>query len=192
MTDNINEMSKEEIRTYLKNKRENIHDAERAVLSKKLYDNFFSNVAIKEGSVVAGFCPIKGEVDIIPVMQELEKRGYTCVMPRMIDKDTPLEFVEWHDGIDMVEDNYKIPAPNSDKTHIPDAIIATFVAFDENMDRIGFGAGMYDKTIAAIQKQSHPVFMIGVGYEFQKVDNIPTEGTDIGMDMVITDEDVYI
>lgn len=192
MSDNINEMSKEEIRDYLRTKRAEIHEAERAVLSKKLYDNFFNNVVIKEGSVVAGFCPIKGEVDIIPVMQELERRGYICVMPRMIDKNTPLEFVEWHDGIEMVEDNYKIPTPKSDVTHTPDVIIATFVAFDENMDRIGFGAGMYDKTIADIQTKEHPVFMVGVGYEFQKVDNIPTEGTDIGMDMVVTDEDVYI
>ena len=192
MSDNVNRMSKEEIRCLYLKRRENVLEQDKQELARKFYDNFFNNVTISEGSVVSGFFPIKGEIDIIPVMKELKKRGYICVMPRMIDKNTPLEFIEWYDGIEMTVDNYNIPVPVGGKKYIPDVVLTTFLVFDENRDRIGYGAGMYDRTIADIKEKNRPVFMIGVGYEFQKIDSIPTLDTDIVMDMVVTDENVYI
>jgi len=186
-------MYKKELRKTFLDKRQKMHEAEKKVADKKFYDNFFNNVVIKEKSVIAGFSPINSEIDVIPVMQELERRGHICVMPRTIDLNTPLEFIEWHDGIEMIKGRFNILEPNNNNKYIPDVILSPFVAFDENRDRIGYGEGMYDKTLAHIHKINHPIFLVGVGYELQKVaEGIPTEGTDIAMDMVITEEEVYI
>lgn len=59
------------------------------------------------------------------------------------------------------------------------------VAFDRKGNRLGRGKGFYDRLLA-----SSKATKVGVGYEFQLFDSIPTEPHDVAMDMVITQKTV--
>lgn len=69
-----------------------------------------------------------------------------------------------------------------------DLFFIPLVAFDEACHRIGRGLGCYDRALASRQKNA---VLIGLAYEFQKVDRIIPKSWDIAMDKIITEENIY-
>ena len=60
------------------------------------------------------------------------------------------------------------------------------VAFDENLNRVGYGGGYYDRFL-----DKHPdLNIIAVGYELQLCESIPTEPTDYRPHMLITEKKI--
>lgn len=79
---------------------------------------------------------------------------------------------------------FHIEEPSGDNLADPDdieLIIVPAVAFDSKGNRLGRGKGFYDRLLAATKATK-----IGVGYDFQLFDALPTEGHDVPMDIVIT------
>ncbi|MFD2114832.1 5-formyltetrahydrofolate cyclo-ligase [Paenibacillus yanchengensis] len=73
---------------------------------------------------------------------------------------------------------------------IPDVIIVPGVAFDRQGGRLGYGAGYYDRWIAA-NGQKHKPVIIGAAFEQQLVSHIPMEEHDFPMDMLVTEYKLY-
>ena len=70
-----------------------------------------------------------------------------------------------------------------------DLIIVPGVVFDQNLSRIGYGKGFYDNFLSSIKKS---VLKVGVCYDFQLYDNIPTSKNDIKMDLIVTEKRTVI
>ncbi len=68
-----------------------------------------------------------------------------------------------------------------------DMVIVPGVAFDLKKNRLGYGAGYYDRFLKNIKENCYKV---GVGFEFQIVDEICTDDNDIKLDMIITEKRV--
>lgn len=68
-----------------------------------------------------------------------------------------------------------------------DAIIVPLLAFDHNLNRIGFGGGWYDRFLAT---QTDAV-KIGLAFDVQRTDQLPIEDHDVPLDMVITETTIY-
>jgi 5-formyltetrahydrofolate cyclo-ligase len=60
------------------------------------------------------------------------------------------------------------------------------VAFDKERNRMGRGRGFYDRLLKTV-----PAMKVGVGFSFQMVEKVPTEGFDVKMDKVITTDNIY-
>ncbi len=60
-------------------------------------------------------------------------------------------------------------------------IIVPAVAYDRRGNRLGRGKGFYDRLLSSAKATK-----IGIGYEFQLVDELPTESHDVPVDYVIT------
>lgn len=75
-------------------------------------------------------------------------------------------------------------APVPDGTF--DVIIVPLLAFDERLHRIGYGGGWYDRFLS----KQPLAMMIGLGYDFQKVNELPIEEHDIALDMIITESGI--
>ena len=78
---------------------------------------------------------------------------------------------------------------------ILDLIIVPAVAFDYSKNRIGFGGGYYDTFLSKVifnkqanRKNRNKPLIIGVCYDFQLVDFIPSEDHDVKMDCIITEK----
>ena len=66
-----------------------------------------------------------------------------------------------------------------------DIIIVPGVAFDRKRNRMGRGRGFYDRLL----KSTPNAYKVGVGFDFQLVDNVPVEPFDVAMDRVIIEGD---
>ncbi len=67
-----------------------------------------------------------------------------------------------------------------------DVIVVPGLAFDRTGNRIGFGAGYYDRFLSLT-----PAIRIGLAFDFQLVDRLPADPRDISMDLVVTESDIH-
>ena len=84
--------------------------------------------------------------------------------------------------------NYGIPEPFQIKKVYPNILLVPLVGFDDNLNRIGYGGGFYDKYIAKHKKK---LLVIGLAFHFQKVSQIPYEKFDQKLDLIITNKKVF-
>jgi 5,10-methenyltetrahydrofolate synthetase len=118
-------------------------------------------------------------------MSSLRDRGATCLLPVVIQKNWPLVFRSWQQGDPLERGFFNIPVPVRREEHTPEIVIAPVVGFDSDCYRLGFGGGYFDRTLAALG--SRPL-VIGIGYEFQRIESIQPQAHDIPMDLIITDQ----
>jgi 5-formyltetrahydrofolate cyclo-ligase len=82
--------------------------------------------------------------------------------------------VEWHDGLPFAGSAF-------------DVIIVPMLGFDEELHRIGYGGGYYDRFLATQPTAKK----IGVCFEAGKLEQIPVEPHDIPLDIIITEKHTY-
>ena len=87
----------------------------------------------------------------------------------------------------MTINKYGIPEPISNKVKYPDILLVPVVAYDKNLNRIGYGGGFYDRYIKKIKKNKK-IITIGLAYSFQKVKKIPINEYDIKLDFIVTEK----
>lgn len=145
---------------------------------------------VPPGSIVAGYVPFRGEVDIVPAMQSLAGHGHSLCLPVIEAADMPLYFRRWRpdEALEMGRYGIAIPPPGA-PVFRPDVLLVPFVAFDRRGHRLGYGAGYYDRTITRLREEKQ-VLAIGVGYASQEVAAIPNSLLDERLDLVVTDKDV--
>ena len=136
--------------------------------------------------VVGGYYPYNYEVDVIKILEELEKQKYEISLPK-IKKNSQMDFFCWSIKDPLSINKFGIPEPTSDKMVIPSILLVPLLAFDKNLNRIGYGGGFYDRYIKKIKKIKK-VITIGLAYSFQKVSKVPTNQYDIKLDFIITEK----
>jgi len=136
---------------------------------------------------LSGYWPYKGEVDLRPLMERLQRRGWVTALPSVVARRTPLEFLQWTVGMEMDTGPYDIPMPRERRLVQPDVVIAPLVAFDRNNYRLGYGSGYFDITLASLQP---PPQAIGIGFERSRLDTIYPLATDIPFNLIVTEAGV--
>ncbi len=149
----------------------------------------------KSAKEVLIYWPIKGELDVRPLINELWDRGSTVLMPRC-RPDAPGEM---DIACAVCEDEltpgpFSIMEPDSDKCPpvdmcCPDLSIIPGVCFDRRGYRLGFGGGYYDRLLST--EGMGDTLTIGLGYTFQLVDELPIEPWDMAVDVVCTEEELW-
>jgi 5-formyltetrahydrofolate cyclo-ligase len=183
--------TKSALRTMFLERRMQIPADLRAISAAEAFDLFFQAVSLPQGAIVAGYWPMRGELDDMPILHEVLKRGHLCALPHVAAKEMPLVFRAWNEGMPMVISPVGIsePAPEAPLL-VPDILLVPLAAFDTKRHRLGYGAGYYDRTIAGL-KELKPLLAVGLGYEGQRCDALPAEEHDIQMDMIVTDRNIY-
>ncbi len=141
-------------------------------------------------AVVAGFIPIRSEIDIVPTLQRLAARGYTIALPVVEASGQPLSFRCW-DGTAALQDaGFGTRGPGVKAAVVdPDILIVPLSAFDRHGGRMGYGKGHYDTSIMALKAHKR-VMTIGAAYAMQQVDSVPQEPHDQRLQWIVTDEGV--
>ena len=158
---------------------------------KNLAINFYSilNILKKKkitGKMIGGYYPYNYEINILPILNKLEKKNYIISLPK-IKKNFQMNFFEWSQKDPFEINSYGIPEPISNKVIYPDIILVPLVAFDKYLNRIGYGGGFYDRYLKKIKKRKK-ILTIGLAYSFQKVKKIEAEQNDIKLDFIITEK----
>ena len=64
------------------------------------------------------------------------------------------------------------------------------VAFDNKLNRIGYGKGYYDRSLHEISKIKKNVISLGIAYSFQKCNGIPVNKHDFILDYIFTERGI--
>ena len=141
-----------------------------------------------KGAPMAGYMPIRTEVDAIPAMAALASFNPVGV-PVIQGEGQPLKFREWSPGCEMTEGPFGAQIPVKGVWVTPQVLIVPLVAFTPQAMRLGYGGGFYDRTLEGLRARG-PVTAIGFAYQAQMADNLPLEETDQPLDMIVTEQGV--
>ena len=136
--------------------------------------------------IIGGYFPVNNEVDDLNILKEFDKKKYHISLP-VIKKNFVMDFYKWSFDDLLKINRYGIPEPEANKLVYPDVILVPLVAFDEKLNRLGYGGGYYDRVIAKISKKKN-ILKIGLALSVQKYNNIPTNKYDKKLDYIITDK----
>lgn len=148
-------------------------------------------VGLLDRPVVALFWPLAHEIDTRPLLPLLTARGFRPLLSRMQRVREPLVFHEWHDGMVLEEARFGVmQPPPSAPVALPDIVVTPLLAFDRQGHRLGYGAGYYDRTFAALVEQGCRSRRIGFAFACQEVPTVPTGPHDMALDLVVTEDEV--
>lgn len=133
---------------------------------------------------VSAYWPFQAEVDLRALIDRLRAKGWIAALPLVVKKRSPLEFLRWSADAEMDAGVYGIPVPLIRIPVQPDVVIIPLVGFDALNFRLGYGAGYFDITLAALQPRPRT---IGVGFELSRLETIHPHLTDIPLDLIITE-----
>lgn len=139
-------------------------------------------------SLAIGVCwPYQGEHDARAVAAEFRGLGARLALPSVVAKGQPLEFYEWWPGAEVVPGVYDIPVPVGTARVVPQALLIPVVGIGGRADRLGYGGGFYDRTLAALTPRP---LAVAIAYEASRVPTTHPQDHDILMDFVVTERGI--
>lgn len=143
------------------------------------------------GEVVSVFAPIGSEISTTPLVRLLRAAGAQVALPVIVDTGKPLIFRLWEQGEELVPSagpgSLRIPAPpESAPAVVPDVLVVPLAAFDARGNRLGYGAGFYDRTLSLLRGAKR-VEAIGYAFAVQELPAVPTDPHDERLDAIATD-----
>lgn len=137
------------------------------------------------GRAVAGFVPIRTEINPLPVMAAMAEHGPVGV-PVIEAAGEPLTFRVWRPGCRMAPGPFGAAVPVEGEGLVPEVLIVPLVAFDRHGGRLGYGGGYYDRTLEML-RASRPTRAIGFAFSAQEAEALPLEPTDQPLDAIVTE-----
>lgn len=181
-------MTKQEIRSK-------IHDMRRQLTSKsiedasvRVYEQLVGLNVLKDAKCVMTYSNFDNEIKTGTITGWLLFHGKEVCLPVIHNremyaadiKSAPLELSVFG----TAQPNFssaKIIAPSE-----IDAVLVPGIAFDKDMERIGFGKGYYDEFL----KKANNAVKIALAYDFQIIDSIEPKPYDLKMDMIVTPDGI--
>jgi len=184
------ERSKADLRSAVLAKRDALSDKQRAAAAKALAGRGLP-IQIAQGIVVAGYSPIRNEIDPFPLMRTLAAQGARLALPAVMARGKSLAFRAWSVDDRLTQGPLGIlePSPAAAEV-IPDIVLLPLAAFDRAGHRVGYGAGHYDFTLAHLRKVK-PVVAIGLAFALQEIGLVPALSHDVALDYVLTETKVF-
>jgi len=169
--------------------REATDPAARAAWGRLISRALLEGFPLFEAAKVAIYWPIRGEFDPRFVARTLRGRGATVGLPVVTGKTLPLVFREWYPGMELQEGGMGIPYPGFSTEIVPDACLIPPVGFDALGFRLGYGAGFFDRTLAALSPRP---LAIGTAFECARIDTIFPQPHDIALDFIVTERGIHV
>ena len=144
----------------------------------------------KKKITIAGYYPSNYEVNILNFLREASKKRFKIVLP-VIRSSSTMSFKSWIFREPLYVSKFGILEPkNSNKETVPDLIMVPLVAFDNRLNRIGYGKGYYDRSLKKINKNKKKTVSLGIAYSFQRCTKIPVNKHDFKLDYIFTERGI--
>jgi len=180
---------KEDLRKEGMQIRKNLPETELLEKSKQIKKRLYKMKEFQQASTILFYVSYDNEVYTHDIIKENLSSGKNVVVPITDAKKHCLILSKLNNWEDLECSTYSILEPKKNcirevSLDEIDLILVPGVVFDESGNRIGHGAGYYDKLLKNSKNASH----IGLAFEVQIVDNIPAEEHDIKVDKIVTEE----
>ena len=181
-------MNKNEIRDFTLKIRNRLHHYFVAQKSQIIVNNLSCVLNNKRYKNILIFMEIKNEISISNITTQYKNKNF--FIPKTF-KDGSMK-INTLDRDKLSKNKFGILESEDTNYADPetlDLIIVPGIAFDQNLNRIGYGKGFYDRFFSSIKKN---ILKAGVCYDFQLHEKIPNDPTDIKMDLVISEKQSVI
>ncbi|MHA7838159.1 MAG: 5-formyltetrahydrofolate cyclo-ligase [bacterium] len=148
-----------------------------------------------QSSEVALYASLPGEVDSAPLFESARGSGRVTLLPRM-RPGTQLEFVPIEGFEALRRGRYGVREPDeavAARALEPGALVLVpGLAFDRRGGRLGRGGGYYDRALARLGGGAERPLLVGVAFDFQRVERVPMSGHDVFVDAVVSEEGLFL
>ena len=141
---------------------------------------------LTKGVMVATYCPVGGEPDpgsfniaVLAALGEL-------ALPHVVDRGTPIRFLHFPRNAELVRGPFRLWQTPADAPEVePEIILTPLVGFDRAGNRLGQGAGHYDRAFA-----EHPnAWRVGVAWSVQEVEALTPDPWDVPLHAIVTEKE---
>jgi 5-formyltetrahydrofolate cyclo-ligase len=161
----------------------------RAAASRDIAWHVLRHLPWRERRRVSLFWPLAEELDTRPLLHSLFWLGAEPLLPRMQGKGQPLVFHRWSPDLTLVPGPLGVMEPPPGLPPVlPEIVLAPLLAFDQDGQRLGYGAGFYDRTFGAVVAAGGDPLRVGLCFACQQVPAVPVDAADVPLDLVITEE----
>ncbi|MCK8516586.1 5-formyltetrahydrofolate cyclo-ligase [Methylonatrum kenyense] len=185
------------IRRAMRQQRAQLSAAARNALSAKLCHTISRLLPWQKARRLALFLPHRGEPDLRPLLAEGRRQGKRIVVPVLKPfGERGLWFREITAETRLRPNRFGIGEPGARAARLKprelDLVLTPLLAFDGAGNRLGMGAGFYDRSFAFLQRQQgwRRPLLLGVGFGFQEVPQLPAQAWDVPLHGVITELDL--
>ena len=135
---------------------------------------------------LAGYMPIRTEIDPLPVMAG---HAGPVGVPVILGAGQALRFDRWTPAAAMVEGAFGALVPAVSQPVVPRVVIVPLVGFDARGYRLGYGGGFYDRTLAGL-RAAGPLLAVGFAFAAQELPEVPIDAYDQRLDAIVTEQGV--
>lgn len=140
---------------------------------------------LEKPGVIASYLPMAGEADPAPLAEAALTRGWRLVLPHVTTRAEPMRFLAWEEGDPLERGPFGLRQPAADAmAMIPDLVLTPLLAFDDAGNRLGQGAGYYDRAFAVLPG----AVRIGIAWSVQQVEQLAPEAWDVPLHAIITEQ----
>ena len=184
------QLEKNKIRKEILKKRNNLSIEEVEKKSDLIIENL--GKFIKNAENIMIFMDMKNEVKITKLMELYPEKSF--FIPKITDsKNREMKINKYEENELVLHKFGYYESSSSDfyNENILDIVIVPAVVFDLEKNRIGFGGGYYDTFLKKIREENKKILFIGICYDFQIIEKVPTEEHDVVLDFVVSESRIF-
>ena len=181
---NLSDFKKTQLRTQMRTLRDSIDPRIRSINSSQIALKLLAREDVLHADRIFVYVSFRSEVDTHSLIEKFVQEGKKVFIPVIRSKEQMqmARFVGWEN---MQADSFGVLVPDQpiiDQGHIDTAIVPG-LAFSPDGARIGYGKGHYDRFFVHHSVETR----IGIAFDCQIIEQIPTNAFDYPMDWVITE-----
>ncbi len=177
--------AKAALRRAMLDRRRLVHGEIGVAAAQAVKDHVLAELDLYDKNI-AGYWPLGDELDCRPALEALVAAGARVALPVVAGQGHALIFRAWAPGDALEQGPYGTMHPGPRAPVVcPQILLVPLIAFDLAGQRLGYGAGYYDRTINALRAKGQ-LTAVGLAYDAQRVDAVPAGGHDQELDAVIT------
>ena len=181
------------LRQHLRQTRRNLPPKERIAAAESIAGRLLALPFLPERGHVAGYWAMDGEIALHVFQLRLPARlSYCLPVLTEADGENRLAFAPWRPGDPLVSNRYGIPEPDVEPGSLLAAadmalVVMPLVGFDLGGNRLGMGAGWYDRSFAFRRSRPGPPWLVGAAFSHQQVEALDRQDWDVPVDAVCTE-----
>ncbi|MHB8623123.1 MAG: 5-formyltetrahydrofolate cyclo-ligase [Sulfuricaulis sp.] len=190
---------KSDLRRTLRARRTALSVEEQRLAARQLAANVVSARVFLASRHIACYLPNDGEIETQHVIEHIRQRRKICYLPVLSGlAHDRLWFAQATPNTRWLPNRFGIPEPavptrDLIRAQQLDLILMPLVGFGDNGNRLGMGGGFYDRSLEfLLRRRWHRPHLLGLAYDFQRVDGLLADPWDIPLEGVITDQAVYL
>jgi 5-formyltetrahydrofolate cyclo-ligase len=179
-------ISRRELRLKLLAMRDASGPHQRQVWDARICDNLIELLTTRFGNLgqlrVGAYHPLGSEPDLRPVFLKFGE----LALPKVVARDGPLTFLAYREGAALTTQDFGVMVPVDERQSLPEVLIIPCVGFhvgpEYRIDRLGYGGGFYDRTLA-----TRRYLTVGVAYSLARLDSFQPQHHDRPLDFIVTE-----